>query len=154
MSAFADADGATKIEELYKLFQNIEEYDGIIGSRWIKGAKIVSHPGILRIIAGRVYNFVLRTILGLPFKDTQCGSKVFRRHAIEDVIGELFITNFAFDAELLFGLLRKGYRIKEYPINWEHKSQSTLKLWKAAPSMFWTVIKIWWKEIVLRRLKH
>src|SRR3989344_7647163 len=36
---FVDADMATSPEAFYDLFVNLKDYDGIIGSRWIKGSK-------------------------------------------------------------------------------------------------------------------
>src|SRR3989344_986048 len=48
---FVDADMATSPEEYWKLIKNIGNYDGIIASRYVKGAIIDPKPSKQRLIA-------------------------------------------------------------------------------------------------------
>ncbi len=140
--AYADADGATPAEQFHCLRGQIRGYDGIIGSRWLKGSRVLKRQGISRLIASRGFNLLVRLVLGLPYKDTQCSAKIFRRDAIRDVVDEVKTINFAFDASLLYLMKRRGYRIREVPITWSDVEHSSLRMRRAVPSMLWAVMKL------------
>ena len=63
-------------------------------------------------------------LFGLGMRDTQCGSKVFKRRAIKEIIDDMKITGFAFDVEMLYRLTKKGYKIREVPIKWVNNEDS------------------------------
>lgn len=140
--AFVDADGATGPGELHKLVDELEESDGVIGSRWVLGSKILVKQPLSRRVASRGFNLLVRLFFRLPFKDTQCGAKVFRKDAIDDVLPDLYITNFAFDIELLHRLNKKGYRVREVPIVWQDMEGSSLKVRRAVPTMFLAIVRL------------
>ncbi len=139
--SFADADGSTKIEELYKLMQNMGNYDGVIGSRWLEDSNIIVPQPFIRRITSRGFNILVRLVLGLPYRDTQCGGKIFKRVVIESILPELRITNFAFDACMLYEVQRKQFKVKELPITWSDDQDTTLVLRKAIPGMLLAIIK-------------
>ncbi len=141
LMAYVDADGSTSAKELYRLMQNIGDCDGIIGSRWLKGSNIVVPQPLARRVASRGFNFLVRLILGLHYKDTQCGGKVFRRGLIESIIPGPRITNFAFDACMLYEIKKRHFRIREFPITWSDDRDTTLVLRKAIPEMFMAILK-------------
>lgn len=145
--AYTDADGSTKPEDLFNLTKKIENYDAVIGSRWLRDSVIIKKQNLIRIILGRAYNILVRLILNLPFKDTQCASKIFKRNAILTILPEIEVTNFSFDAALLYKLNRKGFKIKEEPIVWENKGGSTVKITKDVPKMLLAIIKIRLKDL-------
>src|SRR3989344_7811527 len=86
---FVDADSSTSPEEFLKLYNNISDYDGIIASRWMKGSVISKKQPFLRIIFGRVFNFIVNALFGFHYKDTQCGAKLFRKQAVEKIINNI-----------------------------------------------------------------
>jgi len=145
--AYTDADGSTKPEDLFDLTRKIGEYDGVIGSRWLKNSRIIKKQEPLRIFLGRAYNLLVKLILGLPFKDTQCASKIFKKEAILSILPEIEVTNFSFDAALLYKLNRKGFKIKEEPIIWENKGGSTVKITKDVPKMLSAIVKVRLKDL-------
>lgn len=126
---FTDMDQATPIEELDKLLPFLEsgEYDVAIGSR--KGQR--KGAPMIRLFVSRS-SMILRTFLiGLKrISDTQCGFKLFTRDAAEDLFGKYKTIKNGFhkikgaavtygsDIELLYIAEKKGYRIKEVPVNW------------------------------------
>jgi glycosyltransferase involved in cell wall biosynthesis len=126
MIGFLDGDGSTAPFDVLNLLKFLENYDGVIASRWIEGANINRHEPPVRVVASRSFNILVRLLFGLPFKDTQCGAKFFRSSAIGGVIGELGLTDWSFDIDLLYRLRKKGYKIKEAPITWEYKEGSKL----------------------------
>jgi glycosyltransferase involved in cell wall biosynthesis len=140
--SFVDADGATGPAELFKLVQALGEHQAVIGSRWMPGSKVLVKQGFARRVASRGFNLLVRLFFGLPFRDTQCGAKVFAKRAIDEVMGELETAKFAFDVELLYRLKKRGYSITEVPIVWENRPQSTLNLQWVIPEMFFAMLKV------------
>lgn len=116
---FVDVDMSTKPEEFSRLALQVKDSDGVIASRYLPGAKVNPKPGLKRIILSRLYNIWIRALFFTPYKDTQCGAKIFRKEAIASVVQNLTITKWAFDVDLLYNLRKQGYRnIKEVPTVW------------------------------------
>jgi len=139
---FVDADMSTAPEEFYNLIKGIGEYDGIIASRWMKNSVIKTPQTILRKITSRGFNFLVRSILILPYKDTQCGAKLFKEKSIKNIIKDLKTTRWAFDIDLLYNLKKNGFKLKEVPTVWEDKRESKLSLFKVPFQMFSSVIRL------------
>ncbi len=119
---FSDADLSTPIEELEKLWcaaaQNESEI--AIGSRAIDRSLIGVHQPGYREAMGRFFNRVMRAATGLAISDTQCGFKLFRRDVAEEVFSRQKLERFGFDAEVLYIASRRGYKIAEVPVHWNH----------------------------------
>ncbi len=141
---FVDADLATSPHSFYDLIKEIKEknYNGAIASRWLKQSIIKTKQPLVRKITSRGFNFLIRSILFLPYKDTQCGAKVFKKNAIKTIINELGITKWAFDIDLLYELKNKGFNIKELPTVWEDKEGSKIDLVKNPIQMFSSIIRL------------
>lgn len=125
---FCDMDQATPIEEVEKFIPRFKEgYDIVIGSRsGRKGA-----PIIRKLMA---YGFsILRTIvLRLPYKDTQCGFKAFKKEASEKIFKRMKVFNernkvkgagvtAGFDLEVLYLARKLKFKVAEVSVNWLHK---------------------------------
>ena len=120
VAAFFDADLSMPVTETPKLVEPIRsgQYDVVFGSRALDRRLIGTHQPWTREQSGRVFNFVMRRLTGLPFKDTQCGFKAFRMDVCRPVVEGALIDRFGFDVELLFIAHRAGLRMLEYPIRW------------------------------------
>lgn len=124
---FTDADLSAPIEEASKLFAAIESgADVAIGSRWMQPNLQAHRQSLVRQLYGRTYNLVLRILLGLKFKDTQCGFKAFSRRAAHQIFPAQTIEGWGFDAELLYLACRLGLKIKEVPVVWSHAEGTTI----------------------------
>ncbi len=139
---FADADMATSPEAFYDLVENIGNYDVIIASRYVKGAIVSPKPTIKRIIASRIYNLLIRSIFLIPYKDTQCGAKIFKRDILEKIIPKIGMTKWAFDTDILYQIKKIKGKIKEYPTIWRDKEYSKINLRDAGPSMLLAIIRL------------
>jgi dolichyl-phosphate beta-glucosyltransferase len=116
---FTDADLSSPIEEANKLFVAIEAgADVAIGSRWLQPDTQTQRQSLLRQFYGRTFNLALRILLGLRFKDTQCGFKAFSRSSVQKLFSMQTIEGWGFDAELLFLADRSGLNVKEVPVVW------------------------------------
>lgn len=140
---FLDADESIGIKDLKNLLDALSEVDvdAVIASRRLKASKIIKKQPLRRRIASRVFNILIRVLFNLPFKDTQCGAKVFRKEVIKDILSEIKANGFEFDVELLWRLKKRGYKIKEIPITWKHEEKSSFKL-SYAPQMLFSLLKI------------
>jgi dolichol-phosphate mannosyltransferase len=124
---FMDADGSTSVNQMIDLFRMISSVDGAIGSRWVPGARIDIPQSLARRLQSRVFNALIRALFGLPYRDTQCGAKVFRRSALDPVLGKISSRGFEFDVELLWRLSRAGFRVVECPIVWRDMGHSRVR---------------------------
>ena len=126
-----DADLATPIEEEQKLSPWLQNgYAVVIASREGLGAKRIGEP-FYRHFMGRVFNLITRLIAVGGFEDTQCGFKMFRADAARDIFqrvqlyGEKASTVHgsavtAYDVEVIFLAVKRGYRVKEVPTEWRY----------------------------------
>lgn len=127
--SFVDCDLSTHPSEFLKLVRAMSgQADAAIASRRIPGAKIVGRQPILRTIAGKIFNILVRTVVGLSYIDTQCGAKIFTRNFVEQILPLVQSTGFVFDVELLLRAKQKGMRVLEVPITWHHEAHSTFSL--------------------------
>jgi glycosyltransferase involved in cell wall biosynthesis len=145
---FTDADLSSPIEEAAKLFDSIRRGNDIaIGSRWIDSHLQTVRQSILRQILGRVFNLALRLVLGLGFKDTQCGFKAFTLHAAQDVFSRQLIQRWGFDPEILFLARQLGYKTEEVPVAWAHDGRSKINPITDGMCMVRDMFKIRWNDI-------
>jgi dolichyl-phosphate beta-glucosyltransferase len=148
---FSDADLSSPIYESAKLIREIEKgADVAFGSRWLEADTQTERQSILRQIAGRVYNLLLRVILGLNYKDTQCGLKAFTREAAEKVFTRQKIERWGFDPELLFIAKKFGMKMVEVPVEWAHDDRSKINPVVDGFKMGMEMLKIRWNGITGR----
>ena len=134
---FVDADMATSPEKYFKLIKNVEKCDGVIASRGLKDSKVKTT--LYRKLTNRGFNTLVRLLLHIQFKDTQCGAKLFKRKTIEELLKSQIMTQWAFDVDLLYKL--KKVKIKEIATDWEDKTGSKVNL-KDPLKMFSSVIRL------------
>ena len=116
---FADADGATPIDQEAKLTEAIHHgADVAIGSRLAADAGVTRCRTWRRALIGRLFAVVARRWLHLSVRDTQCGFKMFRREVGRKLFSTCEETGYLFDLELLMSAEHLGYRIAEVPVNW------------------------------------
>lgn len=140
---FVDADMATPPNAFYGLIRNLGNCDGIIANRWDERSKIKPEQTFLRKITSRGYNSIIRAIFFLPFKDTQCGAKIFRRKIIQENIHKIVSSQWNFDVALLFCLRKESNaRIKTIPTEWSDIVGSKINIRKAPINMFLSAVRL------------
>ncbi len=124
---FTDADLSSPIYEATKLFAALEQgADVAIGSRWLQAELQTERQPWHRQLYGRLFNLGLRMVLGLKYRDTQCGFKAFRRAAAQTVFSRQRIERWGFDPELLFLADKFKLRTVEVPVEWAHDHRSKI----------------------------
>ena len=127
---FSDADLSTPIEEVEKLLAAVEREraDAAIGSRALDRSLVTVHQSAMREFSGRFFNLVMRLVARLPFRDTQCGFKLFRREAAQQVFSRVRIDGFGFDVEALFIARKRGIKSLEVPVRWANVEGTKVSL--------------------------
>jgi dolichyl-phosphate beta-glucosyltransferase len=148
---FTDFDQATPISEIEKLLPFIGRgYDVIIGSREVKGSKREKEPWY-RHLMGRGFNLFVKLFTIKGIRDTQCGFKLFKTEVAQELFAALVVygpraetTAFtgAFDVELLYLAQKRGYRIAEVPIHWQHIPTTRVNPIKDSIRMFLDLVRI------------
>jgi dolichyl-phosphate beta-glucosyltransferase len=147
---FTDADLSAPIEEADKLFNALETYDVAIGSRALDRRLISVHQSRFREFAGIIFNTIVRLCLRLPFVDTQCGFKAFRREPCRIIFEQQRIERFGFDPELLYLARHHGLRAVEIPVRWGHSPATKVSMFRDSLQMFLDVLIIRWNAIAGR----
>jgi dolichyl-phosphate beta-glucosyltransferase len=141
---FTDADLSSPIAEGEKLLSALESHDVAIGSRAVDRSLIEVHESQFRELAGIIFNRIVRIILRLPFVDTQCGFKAFRRERCRIIFEQQTIERFGFDPELLYLARHHGLSIVEVPVRWSHSPATKVNMLRDSVQMFLDVSVIRW----------
>jgi dolichol-phosphate mannosyltransferase len=111
-----DADFSHDPRHLPELLAAARDADVVLGSRWVRGGGTVNW-GLGRKIVSRGGSFYARTILGVPVRDLTGGFKCFRREVLEALdLPTVECSGYAFQIELTYRALRRGFRVVEVPI--------------------------------------
>lgn len=132
VALFSDADLSTPIEEMSKLVDPIlnGECDVTFGSRALDRSLIGTRQPWRREQGGRVMNFIIRTMSGLPFTDTQCGFKAFNLVKFRPLLDLMKIDRFGFDVEFLFVANFHKLRLKEIAVRWNDVEGSKVSVFR------------------------
>ena len=144
---FSDADLSAPIEEAEKLLAAMGQYDVAIGSRAMDRSLIKVHESLFREFAGIVFNKIVRLVLRLPFVDTQCGFKAFRRERCGIIFRQQRIERFGFDPELLYLARHHGLKSVEIPVRWSHSPATKINMMRDSIQMFVDVFTIRWNAL-------
>jgi dolichyl-phosphate beta-glucosyltransferase len=146
---FSDADLSAPIEELPKLFEAVRREDAqiAIGSRALDRGLIGTHQSVFREYAGRFFNLMVKLITGLPFWDTQCGFKLFRKDAARTIFRRVSLRRFGFDVEVLFVGKLYGFKTVEVPVRWNHVEGTKVSMFRDSADMFLDLLRIRWRKI-------
>ncbi len=145
---FTDADLSSPIEECEKLFAALDNGAEVaMGSRWLKRELQTERQPVLRQVLGRIFNLVLRMILGLGYKDTQCGFKAFSRKAAESIFPRQQIDRWGFDPEILY--LARKFKMKtvEVPVEWAHDDRSKINPLVDGIKMVMEMLRVRWYDV-------
>ncbi len=139
---FADADGATPIEEVERILAAMDAgADIAIGSRAKASTDTKVTTKWYRKFLGRTFKACVNFILLPGIEDTQCGFKMFTRDAARFVFTKQQSDGFSFDVEILYIAQRAKLKIAEVPINWENVPGSKVNLVLDALRMFRDVLR-------------
>jgi glycosyltransferase involved in cell wall biosynthesis len=142
---YTDVDLSTELVALPKLVRAVlfEGYDLGTGSRLLPDSKTTRSPK--REIISRIYNVIVRSVLWTSFSDAQCGFKVVSREVVQEIVPEIVDQSWFFDTELLVLAEKRGYRLKDLPVQWIEDDDSRVKIVKTAWEDLKGVARLRWK---------
>ena len=145
---FTDADLSSPIYEAEKLFHAIGGgADIAIGSRWLQAELQTERQPWYRQVYGRLFNLGLRLVLGLTYRDTQCGFKAFTRTAAQTVFSRQRVERWGFDPELLFVANKFKLRTVEVGVEWAHDHRSRINPLRDGLNMGVEMLAVRWNDI-------
>lgn len=99
---------------------------------------------------GRCFNLLTRTVMNLPFEDTQCGFKAFTRRAAQAVFPLQTIDRWGFDPEILFVASKLGFSIREVPVSWAHDARTRMSYFRDGLQMLKELALVRWNALLGR----
>jgi len=139
---YADADGATPIDQEKRLREAIEAgADLAVGSRLLRSPEVRTRRSWRRALIGRSFSLVARCLLKLPVRDTQCGFKMLRAEPAQQLFGLSQESGYLFDLEILVLAAHCGYLVTEVPINWSDQPGSRLSIGRDG----WKILRDLWR---------
>ncbi|MCZ7569173.1 MAG: glycosyltransferase family 2 protein [Ardenticatenaceae bacterium] len=162
IALFSDADLSAPIEELERLLPWFDlGYDVVIGSREGGGTRQRIGEPFYRHLMGRLFNLLVQLLAVRGVQDTQCGFKAMRAEVARDVFPRLRLYNgssgpirgsmvTAFDVELLFLAQKRGYKIREVPVEWHYGTESKVNPVRDSWRNFKDVATVRWNDLLGR----
>jgi hypothetical protein len=139
---YMDVDLATDIRYLRALIESVKsDFDFATGSRMLPESRATR--SLSRQVASKSYNLMVKSFLGSKISDHQCGFKAARREALLETLDDVSATHWFWDTELLVRASRKGYKVKEIPVEWAHMGQTKVRLLKDSIEMGSQVVNLW-----------
>ena len=125
-----DADYSHDPKEISNFRKYLDEYDLIIGSRYIQGVNVINWP-MRRLLLSYFANYYTKIITGLPIKDSTGGFKAFRREVLEAIdLNHIKSNGYAFQIEMNYKAWIKGFKLKEVSIIFMDRVAGTSKMSK------------------------
>ncbi|HXE80493.1 MAG TPA: glycosyltransferase [Vicinamibacterales bacterium] len=131
---FMDADLAFDRASVERILDALESCDMAIGSRRLPGSFYTVPVGLFRFlyrrhVMGLLFNAFVRLAAGVPYGDTQCGLKGFRRGSLDRIAPALTLDGFALDVEMLVVAEALGMHVREVPVHVQYESaKSSVRL--------------------------
>ncbi|APF20463.1 polyprenol monophosphomannose synthase [Caldithrix abyssi] len=145
-----DADFSHDPKELPNFLKEMQQYDLVIGSRYIKGVNVINWP-LRRLLLSYFANVYTRVITGVPIQDCTGGYKCFRKEVLQAIDFDRIKSNgYAFQIELNVKAWKKGFKIKEIPIIFVDRVFGESKL---SRRIMWEAVFLVWKLRFLSLIK-
>jgi dolichol-phosphate mannosyltransferase len=125
-----DADFSHNPDDLIRLRQACadEGADIAVGSRYVKGGKVVNWP-LNRVLLSYYASVYVRLITGMNIKDATAGFKCYKRKVLETIeLDKIRFVGYAFQIEMKFTAWKYGFKIKEVPITFADRTEGTSKM--------------------------
>ena len=141
-----DSDFSHDPKDLPRLAEALSGCDMALGSRYVKGGRILDWPWP-RLAISALGNYYARAVLRIGVKDLTGGFKAFKREALQALdLDRIFSDGYAFQIETTYRTVRKGFKVKEIPIVFRDR---TLGESKISRRVVWEALGLVWKLLLL-----
>ncbi len=148
--AFLDADLDLHPHQLQVLYEHMQTKDAdvVIGSKR-HPESVVDYPTNRKIMSN-AYFVIVKTLFGLPVRDTQTGIKIFKHEVLKRVFPRIVVKRYAYDLELLVNAQRLGYQIIEAPITLDFRRDFGRIRYTDARDIWIDTMAIFYRAYILR----
>ena len=123
-----DADFSHDPKEIPNFYRELQEYDVVIGSRYINGIRILNW-NLKRLIISQIGSLYARIVTGLKLTDMTGGFNGYRAEVLKSInLDKIDSNGYAFQIELKFRAYVKGFKIKEIPIVFKEREKGSSKM--------------------------
>ena len=138
-----DADFSHPPRFMHAMVQAAEEFDVVIGSRYVKGGKIVGW-GPKRHFMSQGINFYAKLMLGLKTKDNSGSFRCYNVQKLAEVDwSQAKAKGYAFQEEILYRMRKAGATFTEVPITFEERRFGVTKInFQEALSAGWVLLSL------------
>lgn len=145
---YTDADGSLSASEFPKFVNALGNNDFVIGTRYYTGSIFLANLCFSRFFASRTFNVFFKLLFPKlrNIHDTQCAAKILRKRVIDGINGDLLITDFVFDVNLIFSAITRGFKGTEVKVQFNHVQNGS----KVSDELLATGIKMFFSLIRLR----
>jgi dolichyl-phosphate beta-glucosyltransferase len=138
-----DVDLSTPLEDVRHLAAALERgADVAIGSRALKESQVLVHQPLYRELMGKTFNLLVRALVRVPWRDTQCGNKHNQHKKTHGLFELQRVEGFAFDVEVLVLARRLGLRVAEVPVRWVDHPDTRVGVVSSSATMALDAIRI------------
>jgi dolichol-phosphate mannosyltransferase len=125
-----DADGSHDPKDLHQILEKINDFDCVLGSRWVPGGKVINWPKSRQLLSqgGNIY---ARLMLGFKIGDSTGGYRAYRSNALKQIdLKEIDSQGYCFQVDMVRRLLEKKLSITEVPITFTERTIGSSKMSK------------------------
>ena len=147
------ADQSDDINDLIK-YDNLmrsEDYDAILGSRFMKNSKVNDYP-IQKLILNRIFNFFVSLIFLNKYNDYTNAFKIYKKSTLLEIM-PLISESFNIFLEIPLKIISRNYRYKIISINWmgRKKGESKFKIKELRSKYLFTLIYCFIEKVLLNK---
>ncbi len=136
-----DADLSHNPKDVSMMVDHLNNYDLVIGSRYIKGISVVNWP-LRRLMLSYGANTYSRIITGMPIMDGTGGFKAWKAKVLRNInLDSIKSQGYSFQIEMNFRTWLKKYKIKEIPIIFSDRTIGQSKMSKAI--VYEAIFMVW-----------
>jgi dolichol-phosphate mannosyltransferase len=124
-----DADFSHDPDHLPQFLKAAETADFVLGSRYLNGKVTIVNWPISRLLLSYGANIYARVITGMQLWDATGGFKCFHRRVLEAIdLNDVRSNGYAFQIEMTFRAMRKGFKPIEIPIVFSDRTEGESKM--------------------------
>lgn len=124
-----DADFSHDPDHLPQFLKAAETADFVLGSRYLNGKVTVVNWPMSRLILSYGANIYARLVTGLKLWDATGGFKCFHRRVLQAIdLNDVRSNGYAFQIEMSFRAVRKGFQPAEIPIVFADRTEGESKM--------------------------
>lgn len=148
-----DADGSHRAEDLPRLLERVPDAELVIGSRWVRGGRVVNWP-LHRQLLSRGANVYAWLAMGLPVRDATAGFRVYRAAALGGLaLGEVASHGYCFQIDMAWRVLKAGGRVVEVPITFVERAEGRSKMSRSIVVEALVLVTVWGAQERARQVR-